>query len=374
MKHNIFVALPALALLVAANVPVNAQTISATPLRSINVSTESAALLATENLPTGIAYHAGSDTLFVAGFDSRRVFKVANPTRLATPALALFADTSVALTAPAWGGGRGLQAVRIEGDQLLASGDAGTNGGVFLFDVANGTTPLDLYGNAQQLNSFNHRTGGAAFYGGNFLFTNTTGGPGGGIGLMNGAMDTLVGTFRTGILTTGDVADSFPRHLVTIGDDIYVAIAGASAPDSISKLSGGTAGQLDGKTLTNDWFVSTVATTASVGFHIAPWNYTAGSKQYLVLNRPSNVLANNAVIFIDVADPANASPLQMTNATHGIQTTRGTAIFTVEGNTYIAVTATDVTGGATGRVEIFGVDGATLADPASSVEDWVRFE
>lgn len=347
----------------------SAQTFSATPLRSIDVST-------IETLPTGIAWHAASESLYVVGFNQKRIVKIPLPTRVAAPTAALFVNTSSTDT-PAgtvtWGGGRGLQCARISGNTLVVSGDQGTNGAVLQYDLSSVTPDVvvDSYLGATQLGGQNYRTGGVDFYAGNFVITNTTGGPGGGASVMNATMDALVGTHKTGFLTGAGA--SFPRQVLAVGDDVYVSLADAAAPESISRLSGGTAGQVGDKTLTNDWYTYSAAVSSSVGYGVTYWNYTTGSKQYVISSAADP--ANSSVTFIDMADPTNATPLRMTNASNGTERSRGTAVFTVNGNTYLAVTTTNVADDAGGRVLIFGIDGGVLADPVvSAVSDWATFE
>src|SRR5690606_9911461 len=109
----------------------------------------------------------------VAGFSNRRIVKIPSAVYETPGTPEQFAATDSTDGGPVtWGGGRGLQNLRVDSNgNVLASGDQGTNGAILLYDSA-GTLLDGVYG-ANQIGGADRRITGADFYGSGYVFAET---------------------------------------------------------------------------------------------------------------------------------------------------------------------------------------------------------
>jgi len=347
-----------------------AQTIGSTPLRTISIQS-------IEPVPTGLAYHAPTNTLYVTGFSSRRIVRIPLPTALAAPTPALFATTASTDT-PAgpvtWGGSRGLQSARISGSTLLVSGDQGTNGALLTYDVtaAAPAIPTARISGAERIGAIDQRISGSDFFGSNIVYTLTAVDQ---VALVNTALSAAVGTPLTGF-------PSNRRHVLAVGPTLYVSMSDAAAPENIAQVTGGTTTDLSGKTVAGTWFTEPLAVNSAVRYNLNSWNYTGpgGPRDYLIVSRSLSTAPDCAILLVDTASPATA-PITLNNASHGIQENGGAIVVTVGSNSYLITTMNDIGGATTpananGRVVIYPVNGSVLADPTgqTQVKSWPIYQ
>lgn len=284
--------------------------------------------------PTGVAVYNGA--VFVNAFTQNKVLKISTPFEYAAPTVTFHVDLSSTFT---WGSSRGLQGLSVDpaNGNLIVAGDTGSLGAVAIVDQA---------GTIVSSGTFATRTNTATKFGaaGNLL--------------LSGTNSTLYNVNSSLVEANNVAGTSFYRGSVVVGDTIYAIHNNNTATDSITKLTGGTAGSLAGYTA-SEWFATSGKTTNAYQ-GLASYFDAGSSTTYIVVPDPK--AATPSVKFVNT----NTGVADVTFADANLADINGVATATISGGDYVFLTAPS--GGSFGtRVVVLGINGAT------AVNDWTVY-
>jgi hypothetical protein len=315
--------------------------------------------------PTDIAFHEGD--LFVSCFASnRQIVRIANALTT-NPQVSTFAVTASADgdhpagTTPdgpiIWASGRGLTSLTVNPDNgnVLVAGDPGSGPhAVVEYDSAgNLIKVMEVDSPPSSFNRFNV----ARYFGDGVLVGSISGTNG--LFHLNSTLDALAES--TEVLGW----PNFTRGITYVGDDIFIRTT-SNGNDKIQRITGGTLGSLADYQWENLTFTELGPQTFNTSSAIQTFEYQGSTPAtFIVANFSGTAEVPRSVNFYDPnvqIDNYPATPvLQFSDIEMGVGQLLALGFATTDDGQYMLLGRAD-TGTSSNAIQIYGIDGAQLAE------------